>query len=186
MRIIAGELKGKKILLPKDKKTRPLRDMVRESIFNLIEHSNKLNCVLKKSKVLDLFSGTGSFGLECISRKAKKVTFIEYHKDALKILMENIRNLDVKDKTNIIEIDVFNFFNLEKNFKEKFDFIFIDPPYKEEKIDLIIDNIKKKNILNKNGILIIHRHIKDRIDLNKSLNIIDQRNYGISKIILGN
>ena len=76
MRIIGGKNKGKKISLPIDKYTRPLRDLVKESIFNLIEHSNKFSVSILNSIVLDLFSGTGSFGLECFSRGAK---FIEKH-----------------------------------------------------------------------------------------------------------
>ena len=67
MRIISGDLKGKNILIPLDKSTRPLKDMVRESIFNILEHSNKVSIKLYNSKVLDLFSGTGSFGIECLS-----------------------------------------------------------------------------------------------------------------------
>ena len=76
MRIIGGIYRGKKITLPEDKKTRPLKDIVKESIFNLIEHSNKFKIEIKNSLVLDLFAGSGSFGLECISRGAKKVIFI--------------------------------------------------------------------------------------------------------------
>ena len=75
MRIIGGNYRGKKIYLPLDKMTRPLRDMVKESIFNLIEHSNKFKIEIKDSKILDLFAGSGSFGLECISRGARKVVF---------------------------------------------------------------------------------------------------------------
>ena len=68
MRIISGDLKGKKLLAPLDKSTRPLKDMVRESIFNILDHSNKVSTKIRNSKVLDLFSGTGSFGIECLSR----------------------------------------------------------------------------------------------------------------------
>ena len=75
MRIISGNLKGKKILLPKDKLTRPLKDLTKESIFNIIGHSNLLNVHLENANVLDLFSGIGSFGLECLSRGASFVTF---------------------------------------------------------------------------------------------------------------
>ena len=80
MRIIGGNLRGKKILTPTDKSTRPLRDLVRESIFNIIEHSKNEFVNLNRAKVLDLFSGTGSFGLECISRGAAKVYFFENFK----------------------------------------------------------------------------------------------------------
>jgi 16S rRNA (guanine966-N2)-methyltransferase len=75
MRIIGGVFKGRKLFLPNDKNTRPLKDLVKESIFNLILHSNKINIDIEKSLVLDLFSGSGSFGLECLSREAKKVFF---------------------------------------------------------------------------------------------------------------
>ena len=75
MRIIAGTAKGKKIITPVDDKTRPLKDMVRESIFNIINHSGLSYSRLENSCILDLFSGVGSFGLEAISRGAKKVFF---------------------------------------------------------------------------------------------------------------
>ena len=77
MRIISGNFKGKKIFQPKDKSTRPLKDLTKESIFNIIEHSNLFNIKIEKSHILDLFSGVGSFGLECVSRRALSVTFFE-------------------------------------------------------------------------------------------------------------
>ena len=86
MRIISGNLRGKKILSPLDKSTRPLKDMVRESIFNIIEHSKKESVAIKNANVLDLFSGTGSFGIECLSRGAKQVIFFENYKESIKIL----------------------------------------------------------------------------------------------------
>ena len=80
MRIIAGKLKGSVLYMPKDKNTRPLKDLARESIFNLLTHSNKISFQLEQSNVLDLYAGTGSFGLECLSRKAKSVCFVEKKK----------------------------------------------------------------------------------------------------------
>ena len=89
MRIISGSFKGKKILLPKDKLTRPLKDLTKESIFNILKHSKLLNVELENSNILDLFSGVGSFGLECLSRGAKNVTFLEGYKEVLNILKKN-------------------------------------------------------------------------------------------------
>ena len=86
MRIISGNFKGKKILLPKDKLTRPLKDLTKESIFNILKHSKLLNVELESSNILDLFSGVGSFGLECLSRGAKNVTFLESYADVLSVL----------------------------------------------------------------------------------------------------
>ena len=185
MRIIGGDFKGKKIFLPKDKKTRPLRDFVKESIFNLIEYSNKFECSIVNSNILDLFSGNGSFGIECISRRAKMVTFIENYNNALDILYKNIHHLNLQKKTKILEKNCFDLCKFAKIFKTKFDIIFIDPPYQEEKIKTIIHSIKKMEILDKKGIIIIHRHIKDTNQISKMLKILDERQYGISKIIIG-
>ena len=93
MRIISGVFKGKKILEPKDISTRPLKDMTKESIFNIINHSNKFSINLKKAKVLDLFAGTGSFGIECLSRNVEFVTFVENYIGILPILKKNLHNL---------------------------------------------------------------------------------------------
>ena len=90
MRIISGRSKGKKILDPKDINTRPLKDLTKESIFNIIKHSNKFNVQLQNSNVLDLFSGVGSFGLECLSRGSENITFVENYKNVLPILRKNI------------------------------------------------------------------------------------------------
>ena len=107
MRIIGGDYRGRKIFTSQDKSTRPLRDLVRESIFNILEHSKFKKFKLKKSYVLDLFSGTGSFGLECISRGVEQVCFIENYDPSIKILNKNIEKLNCKIKTNIIKINVF-------------------------------------------------------------------------------
>ena len=93
MRIIAGEYRGKNLFLPKDKNTRPLRDSVKENIFNLITHSKKIKIKLSESCVLDLFAGTGSFGIECLSRGAKEVTFFENYPEAIEILKRNLNTL---------------------------------------------------------------------------------------------
>ena len=186
MRVIRGNFKGKKIFFPEDKNTRPLRDLVKESIFNFLEHSNKIFFKFKDANILDLFSGSGAFGIECISRGAKNVFFIENYSEALKTLKRNISSLNILHKCNILEKDCFNILNYKKKFNSKFDLIFIDPPYKENKINLLINEIKNEQMLSKNGIIIIHRHKKDNLILTNKLNIIDSRRYGISKIIVGN
>ena len=166
MRIISGYLKGKKIDLPKDDLTRPLKDMVKESIFNIIEHSNDINSKLKEAVVLDLFSGTGSFGLECISRGAKKVIFNENYNSAIEILEKNIKTLNCENKCQILKSDCFN---LLKNFNEKVDIIFMDPPFKEEKINELIISITEANILKQNALIIIHRNKKNDENLRENL-----------------
>ena len=86
MRIISGNFRGKKIHEPIDKSTRPLKDLTKESLFNIILHSNKFNQKIKDANILDIFSGVGSFGLECLSREASSVTFVENYKKVLPIL----------------------------------------------------------------------------------------------------
>ena len=160
MRIIGGNFKGKKILEPKDKETRPLKDLTKESIFNIINHSNKFSIDLEKSYVLDLFSGTGSFGLECLSRNARHVSFVENYKGILTILKKNLLNLKTINNYSIIEKNILNDIDFLET-KEKFDIIFLDPPYKEKEINTILNNISKFKALKPDGIIIIHRHKKE-------------------------
>ena len=103
MRIVSGFLKGKKIDFLKSATTRPLRDFVKENIFNVIKHSNLINILLENANVLDLYSGVGSFGIECISRGAKKTTFVEKDKEALIILEKNIEKLKIEKKVLCIK-----------------------------------------------------------------------------------
>ena len=186
MRIISGNLKGKKIFLPKDKNTRPLRDLVKESIFNLVKHSNKIELEIHKSDILDLFSGSGSFGLECISRGAQNVFFVENYPLILGILKKNINLLNAEKYCQVFERNCFEIFKIKKIINTKFNLIFIDPPFKENKVSFILKKIKETKILKENGIIILHRHKKDNVESNKDLNILDERTYGISKITIAN
>ena len=182
MRIISGSFKGKKILQPKDIKTRPLKDLTKESIFNILSHSNKFQSKISGSTILDLFSGVGSFGLECLSRGAKHVTFIENYKGVLPILKKNLLSLKLDKNYHISEQDILKGINLNNN-RNKFDIIFIDPPYKYKNLEKIIDNIYEKKLLKNNGIMIIHRHRKEKEDFSKKIKILDEKKYGISKIL---
>ena len=186
MRIISGRFKGKKLLLPKDKNTRPLKDLVKESIFNLLEHSKKMNVNLKNSSVLDLFSGSGSFGIECLSRDAKYVCFFENYFEAIKILKKNLLLFKNEKKIQIFKDNCFEYFNSEKKIDKKFDIIFMDPPYKEIKINMLIEKIIYRKLLKKEGILIIHRHKKDKVVITEKINILDTRTYGVSRVYFAN
>ena len=171
--------------MPKDKNTRPLRDLTKESIFNLLTHSKKILLELKQSNVLDLYAGTGSFGLECLSRQAKCVCFIEKKKDAIEILEKNIKKLKVKNKIKIFFNDIFELIEKQNISESKFDLIFCDPPFKDTNIGKLIELIFNKNLLNKNGIIILHRNKTTKEKLPNYFKIVDERIYGISKIIFG-
>ena len=174
--------KGRKILQPRDIITRPLKDLVKESIFNIINHSNKIKISLEKSVILDLFSGVGSFGLECLSRGAKEVVFIENYVKVLPILKKNLLNLKSVKNYKIIEANIY----YEKTLSllnQKFDIIFLDPPYQNKNLEKLLSHVKSLNLLNKNGILILHRNKNENDIFPKEFRIFEEKKYGISKII---
>ena len=180
MRIIRGKFKNKKLFFPENIKTRPLKDRVRENIFNILEHSSEINIKLKNSFVLDMYAGTGSFGLECLSRGAKKIEFIENDTEALKNLRKNIESLKINNQTKILPIDIKAFFK-KSEFNKKFDIIFVDPPYVVEDLS-VIELIKKKNILNKIHIIIIHREKNSNNNFLNNFKILKNKVYGRSEI----
>ena len=185
MRIISGSNKGKKLILPNDKTTRPLKDMAKESVFNILTHAKYVNFHLKDSNVLDLFSGIGSFGLECISRGSKFVFFLENYPPVLEILKKNISNLKYESKSKVIDVNAFKINNDTFEKDQKFQIIFCDPPYKEKKIELLIKNIFKMDILEKNGIIIIHRKKGDLDTYPNEFKVIDTKTYGLSTFVFG-
>ena len=183
MRIISGYLKGKSINFVKNLKTRPLKDSVRENIFNILKHSNLINVQIENAEILDLYSGVGSFGIECLSRGVKKVTFVEYDIKALKILKDNLMNLSIIKKTDVFSGSVKQ--ALENYNGKKFDIFFFDPPFSDEKFYQNIDYIKKNKIYKKKNVVIIHREKNLNDSLNLHIEIIKTKIYGRSKIIFG-
>lgn len=182
MRIISGSFKGKKILEPNDATTRPLKDLTKESIFNILTHSNKFKINIKKSVILDLFSGVGSFGIECLSRGVEKVIFVENYIGVLPILKKNLSSLKEINNYQIIEKDIYKD-NFLSKLDVKFDIIFLDPPYKDKNIEKILSNIVINKSLKNNGIIIMHRHKNEKDNFLEKFQIIEERKYGISKII---
>ena len=166
MRIISGNFKGRKILTPNDIKTRPLKDLAKESIFNILKHSNKFNVEIKNSVVLDLFAGVGSFGIECLSNEAKYVTFVENYNGVLPILKKNLSNLKLDKKYEIIEQNIFTGLKLAKS---NYDIVFLDPPYKDKNISELIDKIFEINHLSKSGIIVTHRNKNVKDEYSKNL-----------------
>jgi len=181
MRIISGQYKKKKLLLPDQSTTRPLRDYVKESIFNHLLHNKKINFNFEDSIILDIFSGSGSFGIECLSRGSAKVYFIEKNINALRILEKNINSINSKEKSKIINKDILNIevINLSST---KIDLIFLDPPFNYELWNKLL---KKINLIKKNSphcTIIIHQEINKNIIYDKYLDIFLQKKYGISLI----
>jgi len=176
MRVVGGKSGGVPLTVPK-RGTRPTSDKVRGALFSMI------NEFIEGSNCLDLFAGSGSFGLECLSRKANFVSFVENYRSVIKILKNNIKTFKIDKNYEIIEEDVFNN-NFFQNINKKFDLIFLDPPYKEERINFILENIVKNKIINQKGLVILHRNKKTKDHFIDKLKIVENRTYGISKIYL--
>ncbi len=173
MRIISGNFKGKKISLPYDKSTRPLRDLVKESLFNILNQY----FVFEEISALDLFSGSGNISYELASRGVKKVTSVEKNIKCVKFINNFCKKLDMN--LNVVNYPVSQFLKITKS---KFNLIIADPPYthSKEQIEALIDLIFGKKILKNNGILIIEHHKKNIIE--KSEFLFDRRTYGTNSL----
>ena len=121
MRIVAGELRGRKISAPDGNTTRPTTDMAREAIFNAL---TSLNAIVD-ARVLDLFAGSGALGIEALSRGARHCTFIERDRDALKSLQDNIKKLGLDDRATVIRGDA----SIATAKVVDIDLVMVDPPY---------------------------------------------------------
>ena len=182
MRIIGGKLKRKSLNYIKNSKTRPLKDSVKENIFNILEHSNIIKTTIEKANVLDVYSGVGSFGLECLSRGAAKVTFIEQNVKAFEILRKNLIHLSVLNQSILINGDIEKF--LMSSSEENYSILFLDPPFADSEFSKNLSLIKEKKLYTNDHIIIIHRQKNSYDDL-KFIKILFTKNYGRSKIIFG-
>lgn len=183
MRVIGGKLRGKSINFLKSKKTRPLKDSVRENIFNILMHSNLIKVKVDNANILDLYSGIGSFGIECISRGAKKITFVEKDLETSKILEKNLERLSLEKQTIVFNNEILDFLKMKK--LEKFEIIFLDPPFADNSYIHYLEKIYTNKIYKKNHLLIIHRDVKTDDKLDNIVNHIKTKKYGRSKIIFG-
>lgn len=179
MRIISGSKRGKKILLPDPKFVRPLRDYVKENIFNLIAHNKEVGIDLVDKVIFDIFSGSGSFGIECLSRGAKYVYFIEKNNKVCKILSKNLTTFN-KNSFKIFEKDFFDISFYDFHYDA--DMIFLDPPYKIKAPETIFNKILEIGNSLKGKILIFHTFKKNNLTLPKNFIIKFKKNYGLSEI----
>ena len=184
MRVISGKFKKKKILLPDPKMTRPLRDYVKESLFNLLTHTKSLNFEFDKSIVLDIFSGSGSFGIECLSRGSERAIFIEKNKDTLSILKKNINNFLLNNQCGIL-FDDFLKINLNEVLKENVNLIFLDPPFECTFLKEIFDKLREYHDQLSECLIMIHYEKNNDFKFDDYLNIVIKKKYGRSVIVFG-
>lgn len=183
MRIISGSAKGRKILSPKNegritekgeiKATRPTLDRVKESMFNILGHK------VYDAAVLDMFAGTGSLGLECASRGAKKVVFLERFKETYDILLENVNKLGFTGVSKVYMKDSYEFIKSLASSGEKFDIIFVDPPYLNHMVDKAVKLIAEFDLLNADGVIVTKYDREEPIYRpEEKYELIDERKYG--------
>jgi len=147
MRIVSGTFRGRKFQLPKNLKARPTTDFAKENLFNIL--ANRIN--FEEQKVLDLFSGTGSISFEFLSRGAVSVTCVEQYAPHIRFIKEVAEKLKV-DNLNVVTGDVYRFI---ENSVGKYDLIFADAPYADERLSTIPDRILKSTLLAEDGLLIV-------------------------------
>ena len=181
MRIISGKYSGRKIITPKGKETRPTTDRFKETLFNIIENSLKID--LKEKNILDLFAGSGSLGLEAISRGAKSCVFLDKSSKAIKVIEHNINNLGLSS-SDCINIDVSKIRKFKKDVEDKIDIIFSDPPYSKTDInEIAISNLVKNSWIRRNSYLFLETSSRRAIKDIKDFQIIDDRKIGDSLLI---
>ncbi len=173
MRVIAGQFKGRKLANLKGRKIRPTSDRIREAVFSIL--SQKID----NSMVLDLFAGTGALGIESLSRGAAKSVFVDKSKEAMKIINKNIELLKIKDKAEVFLHDACAISNLKIVFDQKFDLIFMDPPYDKGFIVKAFENAGLLSMMKSNSIIIAEHSIRDNnIEKVAGLDLFDRRTYG--------
>lgn len=181
MRVISGTARGTNLETLDGNNTRPTLDRVKEALFNIIQ------CEIVEANVLDLFSGSGALGIEALSRGAKSCVMSDKSYEAINIINKNVTKTHLKEKTKIIRNDYKKVLNLLQG--QKFDLIFIDPPYN---LDIAVDSIKsiiELDLLEDDGIIIIETDNEKREleNLNKlNVNVYDLRKYGRITLIFLN
>ena len=173
MRVISGSARGRKLREPVGLEIRPTSDMVKESVFNIIQFD------IEGRRVLDLFAGTGQLGIEALSRGAKSAVFVDSASNAVKLIKENVNLCGFSDSASVYARDVLSYLKND----ERFDIIFIDPPYDSQLAVKALGRIIEFDKLNTNGIIICETKIDDATtDFSPPYSLKREYRYGNVKI----
>ena len=178
MRVISGQARGKRLKAPSGLNTRPITDMIKEALFNV------WGTRVPGSVFLDLFAGSGSVGIEALSRGAARVVFVDNSGEAVKIIKDNLQNCGLDNNFEIYRRDVMKALELLKRHGERFDLIYVDPPFTNDKIFypvmVVLDEV---DILRTDGIVVIRTpHKKTMPTTFNRLSVYQSRNYGESTL----
>jgi 16S rRNA (guanine(966)-N(2))-methyltransferase RsmD len=173
MRIIGGASKGRKLVTPKSLSLRPTSDRVKESIFNI------LGGEIEGGIVLDLFAGTGNLGIEALSRGAKKVIFVEKGRHALGLILRNLAQFGLEERSEVLPMDANRAIGILKQRGKTFDLIFMDPPYEKGLIEKTLMKLSSHQIYHKDSILVVEHHRRELLpSIINGWNLIRQRQMG--------
>lgn len=174
MRVISGTRKGHRLKAPKGKKVRPTEDRIKESLFNILGNINE------NSIVLDAFAGSGSIGIEFLSRGAKITYFVDDFYDSISIIKKNLEHTKLIDKARIIKSDIFPLLKKFNKDSVLFDYIYLDPPFNQEELaPKLLKEIHKEGLLSNKGLIIVEHGKKTIMDDNiLDFEKIDSRKYG--------
>ncbi len=170
MRITSGEHKGRRLRAGRKLRIRPTSDRVKESIFNILRGE------IEGKRVLDIFAGVGSLGIEALSHGAESVTFVDSSSSSLRVLKKNLENLRLQDQSIMLHLDGLKALaKLESGFQV----IFADPPYLKGYVQKIVDSIAKSSVLEIGGILVLEHHKKENFESPEDkLLLLKQRKFG--------
>ena len=179
MRIIGGEKKGVEIKGPGPKDIRPMRELVRRAMFDMLRQ------VIEDSRFLDLFAGTGSVGLEALSRGAKKVTFVDNFPKAVSLIEQNLELLGYEERADVYQMEAEDAIDFFERKGEKFDLAFLGPPYGKDLTKEILKALNGSKTVRPGGIVAAEVFKKNEIN-NKfnNFNLLKERVYGQNKLII--
>lgn len=173
MRIIGGRLKGKKLFSIPGKKVRPTADRLRESIFNILAFK------IPETVVLDLFSGTGAFGIESLSRGARQVVFVEKSRDAAQVIRRNIQACGLEGQVQLLKWDIAKNLNCLRRLPFRYDLVFMDPPYNRGLVQKGLRSLYLSSSLKQGANIVVEHSVAEPILENSTeFSICDQRTYG--------
>jgi 16S rRNA (guanine966-N2)-methyltransferase len=176
LRIIGGNLKGKKLFTLKGVDLRPTADRVKEAIFDILQ-----NCIHGK-KVLDLFAGTGALGIEALSRGARKAVFVEGSARSRAVLLKNIGACRLKEQAEVLGRGAREGIKILEKRGELFDLVFLDPPYGKGLARHALQALSRGFILAPGALIVAEHAPSENLDFLASLERIDQRRYGITQV----
>jgi len=183
MRVVTGEAKGRKLKTPKTVGTRPIMDRVKTALFDI------LSTQVEEARFLDLFAGTGSVGIEALSRGARHATFIEMNPKMLKLVRENLQITQLADRAETLQSDAFKFLQTSQNIPSSvasrhqiYNIIYVAPPQYEELAARALALIDHSTLIAKDGLVIVQIHPKERAGIVAAecqhLVLTDERRYG--------